>query len=409
MKKNLVVFVLAFATLGLAPCCVGVGFYNPDQSVSAQGQADAVVARASDASTVYSNPAGMVRLAPWNLTAGWQVVLPELEYVSPFGQKQKATDTFFMPHVYFAANPEKSRFAGGIGVNSPFGLGTDWGGNSFARYVAPYSKLELMMVNPNVAYRVTDALSIAAGADFYTADLTLDRFVPSLMMPGLLPPGMDLGTTIEADGDAWGWNAAVMYDICERVSVGASYRSKVDIDFSGPLKTNPATPLSTSASFDMHLPSMVKAGIAVKPTKALTVELDVDWLEWSRFKNVLVTFSPPVMPPEFSPRDWDDALLYSIGAEYAMGKNWKARAGYGFVKSPIPDRTYEPGIPRNDLHVVSFGLGKSFNRVTLDAACTFILSEQRDVNSAVGEPFLSVDGSYDSFITILGGGVSYSF
>jgi long-chain fatty acid transport protein len=159
----------------------------------------------------------------------------------------------------------------------------------------------------------------------------------------------------------------------------------------------------------MHLPSMVKAGIAVKPTKALTVELDVDWLEWSRFKNVLVTFSPPVMPPEFSPRDWDDALLYSIGAEYAMGKNWKARAGYGFVKSPIPDRTYEPGIPRNDLHVVSFGLGKSFNRVTLDAACTFILSEQRDVNSAVGEPFLSVDGSYDSFVTILGGGVSYSF
>lgn len=409
MRQNLVIFVLAVAVLGFSPEGLSVGFYNPDQSVSAQGQADAVVARPGDASTVYYNPAGMVRLAPWDVTAGLHVVMTELEYVSPFGQEQRATDTFFIPHVYLAANPAKSRFAAGIGLNSPFGLGTDWGGNSFARYIAPYSELELIMINPNVAYKVSDKFSIAAGADFYTADLTFDRFVPSMMMPGLLPPGMDLGTRIEVDGDAWGWNAALLYDICERVSLGASYRSKADIDFSGSLKTTPPLPLSPSASLEMNLPSMIKAGIAVKATEALTLEFDVDWLEWSRFKNVLVSFSPPVLPPEVSPRDWDDAFLFSVGAEYAMGKDWKIRAGYGFAESPIPDWTYEPGIPRNDLHVISFGLGKSFNRIALDVACTFILSEERDVNSAVGEPFMSVDGSYDSFITILGGGVSYSF
>lgn len=409
MRENVVIFVLAVAIFGFSPEGFSVGFYNPDQSVSAQGQADAVVARPSDASTVYYNPAGMVRLAPWDVTAGLHIVMPDLEYTSPFGQKQEATDTFYIPHVYVAANPANSRFAAGIGLNSPFGLGTDWGGNSFARYIAPYSELELIMINPNVAYKVSDKFSIAAGADFYTADLTFDRFVPSMMMPGVLPPGMDLGTSIEVDGDAWGWNAALLYDISERVSLGASYRSKADIDFSGSLKTNPPLPVSPSASLEMNLPSMVKAGVAVKATEALTFEFDVDWLEWSRFENVQVSFSPPVLPAEVSPRDWDDAFLFSVGAEYAMGKDWKVRAGYGFAESPIPDWTYEPGIPRNDLHVISFGLGKSFNRIALDVACTFILSEERDVNSAVGEPFLSVDGSYDSFITILGGGVSYSF
>jgi len=358
---------------------------------------------------VYYNPAGIVHLPPWEVTVGAQALFVDLEHVNTLGAKQKATDTFFIPHVYFSANPPNSRFAAGLGINSPFGLGTDWGAQSFARYIAPYSELKLLMVNPNVAYRITDGLSVAAGADFYTADLTFDRFVPSMALPGLLPPGMDLGTSLELDGDAWGWNVALLYDISERISIGASYRSKADIDFSGPMKTYPPTPLSASASLDLHLPSMVKAGIAFKPTEALTVEFDVDWLEWSRFKNVTVSFSPPVLPPEISPREWDDAFLYSIGAEYAFPKKWKVRAGYGYAESPIPDHTYEPGIPRNDVHVVAIGVGKSFGKLSFDVACTFVLSEERTVDSAVGEPFLSVDGEYDGLVTILGGGVSYSF
>ncbi len=409
MRNRMTFLVALLVNVALSTICWGVGFYNPDQSVSAQGQADAVVARPQDASTVYYNPAGMVELPPWQVTGGVHALLTDLEYVSPLGTQQKASDTFFIPHVYFSANPANSRFAAGLGINSPFGLGTDWGDQSFARYVAPYSELELMMVNPNVAYRLAEGLSIAVGADFYTADLTLDTFVPSMALPGMLPPGMDLGTSLDLDGDAWGWNVAVFYDISEQISLGASYRSKADIDFSGPLNTYPPMPLTASASLEMNLPSMAKAGIAFKPTESLSLEFDVDWLEWSRFKNVTVSFSPPVLPPEVSQRDWDDSFLYSIGAEYALAKDWKVRAGYGYAESPIPDRTYEPGIPRNDVHVLSFGLGKSFDRISFDLACTFIMSQERTVDSAVGEPLLSVDGQYDSLITVIGGGVSYSF
>jgi long-chain fatty acid transport protein len=410
MKQNC---ILVGLSLLLSACvvsvCYPVGFYNPDQSVSAQAQADAVVARPQDASTLYYNPAGIVRLPTWQVTAGFHVILPEIDYVYPFGQKESLDDTFFVPHLYFSANPKNSRFAAGLGVSSPFGLGTDWGGDSFARYVAPYSKLDLLMINPNVAYQVTDSFSVAAGASLYTGDLTLDRFVPSAMLPGMLPPGMDLGTTIEVDGDAWGWNLAVLYDISEQVSFGASYRSKVDLDLSGSMTTNPPTPLTASSFLELHLPSTLKAGLAYKPTSELSIEVDIDWLEWSRFSSVEVSFFPPVLPSEVSLRDWDDAVLYSIGAEYALGRNWKARAGYGYAESPIPDATYEPGIPRNDLHVLSFGFGKAFDSLTLDLGCTFILSEEREVNSNVGEPMLSVDGNYDGFTTILGAGVSYSF
>ena len=409
MKRNLIVAAVLFFSSPLYQFCHGVGFYNPDQSVAAQGQTSAVAARALDASTVYYNPAGMAHLPPWQATVGCHVLLSDLEYVSPWGQKHQADDTFFVPHVYFSANPAGTRLAAGLGVNSPFGLGTDWEARSFARYVAPYSKLNLIMVNPNLAYSLSDSFSIAAGADYYTADLTFDRFVPSAMFPGPVPPGIDLGTTLDVDGDAWGWNVAFLYDISEQVSLGASYRSKADLDMSGPFKTYPPLPMALSSSLELHLPSMVKAGFAFKPTSSLTLEFDIDWLEWSRFKNVAISFSPPVIPGEVSPREWDDSFLYAIGAEYALAENWKLRAGYGYAQSPIPNRTYEPGIPRNDVHVVSLGVGKSFERLSFDLACTFILSEERKVNSNVGEPFLTVDGSYDSLVTVLGAGLSYNF
>ncbi|NQT81793.1 TonB-dependent receptor [bacterium] len=410
MIRKLIVSVSAlFLVLGASRFCHGTGFYNPDQSISGQGQVDAVVARPQDASTVYYNPAGMVRLSPWEITAGLHSLLMDLEYTSPVGRAEEASDTFFIPHMYFSANPPNSKFAAGLSVNAPFGLGTDWGANSFARYIAPYSELNLIMVNPNVAYSLTDNFSVAAGVDFYTAEVTFDRYVPGAMSPFGGPTGMDIGTSLKADGDAWGWNLGLLYLLSDRVSFGASYRSKADLDLSGPLRTYPASPVSLSGSLDMHLPSMLKAGLAVQPTDALTIELDADWLEWSRFKNVPLSISPPVMPPEVSPRDWDDVLLYSIGAQYAFKNGWKLRAGYGYAESPIPDRTYEPGIPRNDLHVVSFGAGKDLGKLSLDLACTFIMSEERKVNSDVGEPFMTVDGAYDSLITVIGAGFSYRF
>ncbi len=409
MRRN--VIILVSALLLVAPgtrLCEATGFYNPDQSVSAQAQADAVVARPQDASTVYYNPAGMVHLEPWEFTLGNNAVLMDLEYESPMGEKETASDTFLIPHFYFSANAPNSRFATGVSVNSPFGLGTDWGAKSFARYAAPYSKLNLIMVNPNVAYKLTDGLSIAAGVDFYRGDVTFDRYVPSAMLPQPGPPGMDVGTSVGANGNAWGWNAALLYLLSERLSFGVSYRSKADLDLSGSLTTSPDL-FSVDSSLEMHLPSMVKTGLAWRPIERLTLELDVDWLEWSRFNNVTVSFSPPLIPQEVSPRDWDDVLLYSVGAQYALDKGWKLRAGYGYAESPIPDRTYEPGIPRNNLHVVAFGAGKDLGKLSLDLACTFVISEERNVNSDVGTPFFSVDGSYDSLITIVGGGLSYRF
>lgn len=409
MRRNLIAFVsmLLLAASGMR-FCEATGFYNPDQSVSAQAQADAVVARPEDASTVYYNPAGMVHLEPWEVTVGCHALLMDLEYKSGIGEKETACDTFFIPHGYFSANPPDSRFAAGLSVNSPFGLGTDWGARSFARYSAPYSKLNLIMVNPNVAYKLTDGLSVAAGVDFYRGKVTFDKYVPSAMLPQPGPPGMDVGTSVEADGEAWGWNVAVLYLLSERLSLGASYRSKADLDLSGSLTTNPEM-LSVDSSLEMRLPGMLKTGLAWRPIERLTFELDVDWLEWSRFNNVTVSFSPPVIPPEVSQRDWDDVLLYSIGAQYALDKGWKLRAGYGYAESPIPDRTYEPGIPRNNLHVVCFGAGKDLGKLTLDLGCTFIISEERNVNSDVGEPFFTVDGAYDSLITVVGAGLSYRF
>jgi long-subunit fatty acid transport protein len=47
-------------------------------------------------------------------------------------------------------------------------------------------------------------------------------------------PILQLGELeLEADGDGWGYNAGLLWKPSERLSVGISYRSEIELDFDG--------------------------------------------------------------------------------------------------------------------------------------------------------------------------------
>ena len=103
-------------------------------------------------------------------------------------------------------------------MNVPFGLGTDWGMDSFARFVAPDSELNMYNINPSVAYKVNENFAIAAGVDYYVSDLNnkQDTIIgPAL---GLADTSTISSMDLDVDGNAFGWNAAVMYKISEKHS-----------------------------------------------------------------------------------------------------------------------------------------------------------------------------------------------
>jgi len=415
MKKAVSLFVcvvfLAFSTCGHT-----VGFYNPDQGAKSQGMANAFVALTDDPSAAYFNPAGMVWIEGLAVQLGGMVMLPDIEYTAPDGSKTETQDdSFFLPNVYITGNIPKTDFWVGLSVNVPFGLATDWGANSFARFVSPDSELTMSNINPSVAYRINDNLSIAAGVDYYVSDLSNRQDSPLGPVFGLDDTTIS-SMSLDVDGGGWGWNTAMMYRISEKHSFGLSYRSKVDATLDGDLEIanlpaalgmGPGVSLDTEVEF--KYPAYLKAGYAFRPNDRLSVEFDVDWLDWSHFDEITIEVDSPGFADIVSTRNWEDSFIYAVGVEYDLNETWSLRAGYAFADTPVPDETFIPDIPRNDLSVVSAGAGYCGNNWRVDAAYTAIISADRDVENNVGAPISSINGNYDGFVSVIGLNFTYGF
>lgn len=112
----------------------GAAFQLNEISGSGLGNAYAGgAAVAEDASTVWSNPAGMVRLPTMQAAAALHVITPSIQFNNngsiaafnqPLGHEGGDAGTHnYVPNMYFTVPVTKELFFG-LGVNAPFGLVT---------------------------------------------------------------------------------------------------------------------------------------------------------------------------------------------------------------------------------------------------------------------------------------------
>lgn len=116
--------------VALAPCVVSAaGYYLPNQDAFATARGNAFVATADSAAAVHYNPAGLTQITGPEAQVGvYSIVLGNEATV--MGQTEHAKDELqAAPHIYYA-QPYNDRLSFGFGLNSPFGLGTDWGRNN---------------------------------------------------------------------------------------------------------------------------------------------------------------------------------------------------------------------------------------------------------------------------------------
>src|SRR5512147_1239656 len=153
----------------------GVYLYEvatPDVGLAGAGYA----ARAQDASTVFTNPAGMTRLDRSELQAG----LEPIYLRARFGpDANTSASNISMPDGSGTANgnasgiiPAGSLFyvhkisdelAAGFGVLGFFGLSAEYEDNWVGRYYATKVQMQGLTLMPSVAYRLSDKFSIGAG------------------------------------------------------------------------------------------------------------------------------------------------------------------------------------------------------------------------------------------------------
>lgn len=377
------------------------GFRLPEQGASAMGMSSAFVGQADDPSAVWFNPAGITQLDGTRISGGGVLVFPVFTHENTNGTTDVSERDIHIPVYLYATHKMDDKISLGLGINGPFGLATDWDPNSSSTpYVATFSKIVTTEVNPNIAYKINNDLSVAAGIAFVHLRATLEK---------LLLPGVNF--RLAGDGDGWGVNAAVHYKAAEKLNVGLSYRSRVKVDIDGTADAL-AIGQSGSASTTITLPDLLQLGVSYKATEKLMLNADLDYTLWSTYDRIVVT-SNNALFNDTEEHQWKDVWALRIGGQYKLSDQWKLRAGYLYDNNPVPEDHFETRVPDADRQALSIGAGYTVNKVTIDASYMYIWFKNRTIgNSLMDDATLTptaLNGTYKSSINAVALMVSYKF
>jgi long-chain fatty acid transport protein len=400
------------------------GFALNEQSIGAMGTAFAGRASAaSDASTLYGNPAGMARLDRQEVTLGGAGIFARSDIKNssstlntPLGSQPLAgssdgdmVPTVAVPMGYYV-KPFDDKWAFGFGVYVPFGLLTDYESGFQGRYFGDYSKVEVITLQPTVSYRINDQLSIGFGP-------TINHISGELESAVFTPVG-DSRVKIKGDDTAIGFNAGILYEITPQTRVGMTYHSMVDYKLEGDTRFSGAAfgPLAGKydAELDLKTPESVDFGLTHVLSDQWTLHASATWTRWSRLESIRVDNSAgaPVSVIE-EVQDWKDTWAYSVGAAYQLNPQWVLRAGVGFDQSPTRNEHRSPRVPINDRTNFSVGFGwEPTKDLTVDVAYLYLMEKDADVNQTRAiSPGVSqsYSATYENSAHTVGAQVSYRF
>jgi long-chain fatty acid transport protein len=399
---------VALVTLLLAPPAKAAGFILNEQSAAATGRAGAVVARPDHPSAIFWNPAGIAALPGINAYVGVNAVSPKASFTDATDDSttDATTPMAYTPNAY-ATYRINGLLSAGIGINSPFGLGVEWPETSPGRQVVREQALRTFFISPVVGADLSElvpGLLVGGGVDVVPAQVYLSRDVVF---------GDSVGTA-EIGGSALGFGGRIGVSYSPEplpaLAVGVAYRSPVRLSFSGDANFTidqayrDALPADGDVSTEITLPQSVLGGVSYAPVSALTLEVDVNWIDWSAYDDLVVDL--PGDDSLTSTRDWNDTIVVRAGAEYRMGE-LALRAGYAYDPTPVPDETLDFTLPDIDRNVVTLGAGYALPMgLTVDVAGLYVLPAKHTTSDAANTP--RYKGTYDVSAWVLALGIGFA-
>lgn len=358
----------AVAILGASTTAGANGIGLNEQSASSAGTAYAGrSSSALDASTIYGNPAGLTKLKRSEISGGAAMISPSVD-ISDAQSSVAGTnegDSVPLAVVPFAymSTPLDHGFSVGVGLYAPSGLINDYESSFQGRYHGSYSTTKEITLQPTIAYRINDYLSIGGGP-------TLNRFDAKLqndMATGALNNGQDTQVTVKGDDTAIGYNLGLLVDISEATRWGITYHSKVSYHLKGHTQVSgspSAVPLDGNYDnkIDITMPESVDTSITHRFNSRWTGYLGATWTRWSRIQQVQAINSgvPPLgqavgMGTVTELMNWHDTWSSAVGASYQLNPQWLLRAGYAYDPSPVGNDNRSVRVPVGNRQAVTLG------------------------------------------------------
>lgn len=403
------------------------GFALMEQNASGLGNAYAgAAAVAEDASTIFFNPAGLTRVPGRQLVVAAHAIRPSNKFgnqgsteASAFipnpsgplvtGNGGDAGGWAFVPNLYYAMDL-RPQWKFGLGVSAPFGLKTEYDSGWTGRYHALKSDLKTINVNPTLAYRVNDSLSIGVGLSYQRIDAELTNAIPT--------PFGDGKAKLEGDDDSWGFNFGVMFDAGPNTRIGLSYRSTVDYTLEGTVKVSVPAPLASTTTpirADITMPDTFSASLVHRLNPQW--ELLGDWsrTRWSEIQSIRITNASTGALVSTLDLLFDDADRISLGANYQYDERLKLRFGIAFDQTPVRNAaTRTARLPDNDRIWLAIGGKYRVSQTgTLDFGYAHLFVRDPDINrNATVDPLggtVRLKGGYDNDANIVSVQYTHNF
>lgn len=355
MKLNKIAALIAIAGLSTSAFATN-GYFSHGYGIKAKGMGGVGIALPQDSMAAATNPAGMVMVGSrMDFGVDWFRPIRETDITppNPTAANYDGSDTkdFFIPEFGYnrMINPGLSL---GVTVYGNGGMNTDYknGIPLFGSTTSAGVDLMQLFIAPTVAYKLAPDHAVGL-----SVNLAYQRFEARGLQGFAASSSSAADLTNNGHDSSTGFGFRIGYTgkLSDMVTVGATYQSKTRMskfsDYKGLF----------AEGGDFDIPENYGIGIAVKPTSALTVALDVERINYSDVASVsnplANLFAGNPLGSKNGPGfGWEDMTVYKLGVSYDYSKDLTLRAGYNYGKQPIPsDQTFfnilAPGVVESHL------------------------------------------------------------
>ena len=398
--------------LALASLCLGSAAFAGGYQVALQGQRQIGMGHtgtglAMDASSIFFNPGALSFSKKNNLMVGASFIRSRVNYLAP--QEANAPSNYNTttesplgtPFTLYASYGKKdSKLKFGLGVYTPYGSSVKWAEDWKGYSVLQELSLQAICFQPTISYKISK-IGFGAGFVYSMGSVDLKKGIGSLATANGYSSAQ-----LKGDAMGFGYNVGVYVDATSHLTLGASYRSRIDMKVDGGTATFNVPPSAVAlgrfpsggTKFDatLPLPATLSLGIGFKPNEKLTIAVDYNRVFWSAYDSLKFEYEQAVngAMKTSSPRRYQDASIYRIGLEYMATPSLAMRCGYYFDESPVKDGYMTPETPDANRHAVSVGLGYKVGEIiSVDASFLWIEGTEREQKQSDIDP-----KAQDSFV-----------
>ena len=408
------------------------GFQLTEQNASGLGNAYAgSAAVAENASTIFFNPAGMTQLQAREISGGLTAVGTSFKFsdkgssvgaLAGTGNGGDGGGWGFIPNGYMAMALNKDLYVG-VGVGAPFGLRTEYNNPWVGAAQSTMFDVKTYNINPSIAYRVNDKVSLGLGLNWQRVEAEYKRQVAVVpLLGGAIPASVAAASPLKLtlDDDAWGWNVGALFTLSPATKVGVSYRSAIQYETTGKIEVSGPVPAlnaasSTNAKASIKLPDTFILSVTQQLSDQWQMLGDVSWTGWSSIPKVDIFRASGAQSGTIAQvldTDFRDTWRVALGANYKLSDAVKLKFGIAYDQTPVKGAsTRLTSLPDNDRTWFSMGAQWVPSKGSaLDVGITYLYLKDADINN---NQALSgrgtVVGTYSDSAWILGGQYSMAF